>query len=184
LSWKGRAAPAALAFAACLLAASGARAGEAPWGDGFAGELRALAEGTASAKLGAVSPETVRHIAAHPDNPSTLAALVRLRASRAEGFDNLWWKQTNRSARALIAAFFLCCDGAAAPDFEGFAKRFPPTEREERIEEITFVRAHRSAVAEMLVEAFRAADREGAGRGAYAAYVAAAKRGEGRALPR
>jgi hypothetical protein len=175
--------PAALALAACLLAASGARAGEAPWGGGFAGELRALAEGKTFAKLAAAAPETIKYLAAHPDNPTTLPALVRLKASRAEGFDDLWWKQKNRSARALITAFFLCRDGAAAPDFEGFAKRFPPAEREERIQEITFVRAHRSAVAEMLVKAFGAADREGSGRGAYAAYAAIAGLGEGRALP-
>jgi hypothetical protein len=96
----------------------------------------------------------------------------------------LWWQRDDRLSRVFVLMLFYCAvgtEGEAMANFPDFpARRYASPEREERIEEIEFVRKHRSALAKKLVAIFKDV---GTKAPRYKRYVDSASRGEGDPLP-
>ena len=102
-----------------------------------------------------------------------------------EHVELLWWQKGDRLTRIFILMLFYCAAGLENERMSNFpyfgAARYASPEREQRLEEIEFVRAHRSALAAVLIRAFSSA-RKVTPR--YENYAAVAARKDGAPLPK
>ena len=161
-----------LLLLALVLSASAAGEENRVWTDAFCSTLVALptlAAQTATKDLALGGLEQRMEICREPEALAVLLALWQ----KDVDVEVYWWRETRRGVRALAVALELCATSdilppvEGTPAFQGYAERFAAPERTQRLEEIEYVKAHRAAIAKVLVAAYDACGQKPRGYGPY-----------------
>lgn len=125
----------------------------------FADVLKALHGTTFRHQLGDLEDYANWQRANIFDQESAVPAIYQLWVlDRRDAVQLLWWQKDDRLSRVFIDMLFYCAVGEEGERMSSFPslnpRRYASPEREQRLAEIAWVRAHRSALARELVLIF------------------------------
>lgn len=126
----------------------------------FADVLKALHSTNFRAQLDGTEEFGAWQRASNLPQTDAVAAIYQLWAlGRTRSVELLWWQKDDRLSRVFIDMLFYCEVGTEGERMTSFPvlepHRYASPEREQRLAEIAWVRAHRSALAKELVAIFK-----------------------------
>jgi hypothetical protein len=128
------------------------------WQEDFCRVLRDLSAG----KLGSEQKKAelpLLEVEAQASEPGLASAAALLLFAKDRPLEVLWWQKSERVSRTFVLALYLASHPrvgeVGSPDFSQASRRFRSEEAAERLEELSFVRDHLSAIATLLARTMK-----------------------------